>query len=54
MKLMYPEPMYKFVPLTREYFMLKFDDGRTYIEGYNLTSIIEELYQDRDNIDYDE
>lgn len=54
MKLMYPEPMYKFIPLTREYFMLKYDDERTYIEGYNLTSVIEELYQDRDNIDYDE
>ena len=54
MKLLYPEPMYKFVPLAREYFTLKFDGEHTHIEGYNLTSLIEELYQDRDNIDYDE
>ena len=40
--------------IREEYFMLKFDNGRTYIEGYNLTSLIEELYKDRDNIDDDE
>lgn len=54
LKVQYPKERYYFAPVANDYWLISSDEREPYIASYTVTTLIKKLYEDRDNIDYDE